>query len=115
MTGSAYALTLTIPNAGFKVTAGEPVVGGLHGATRHMHCPYCLSWVFTQPGEMKFINLRATMLDDARWFAPYIEVFAAEKLPWADTGATHSFNTHPDLDAYGPLIEAFAREGARPA
>jgi len=30
MTASAFALTATIPAAGFEVIQGEPVVGGLH-------------------------------------------------------------------------------------
>ena len=29
----------------FKVTSGEPVIGGLHGATRHYFCPHRMSWV----------------------------------------------------------------------
>lgn len=42
-----------------------------------------------------------------------VEVYTADKLPWA-TPAFHSFPTQPDLDGYAPLIEAFARNGARP-
>ena len=33
MSSSAFSLTLTVPSGGFEVTAGEPVVGGLHGPT----------------------------------------------------------------------------------
>jgi hypothetical protein len=31
------------------------------------------------------------------------------------TSAVHRFATQPDLEGYAPLVEAFAREGARPA
>ena len=61
-----------------------------------------------------FVNVRATMLDEHHWYVPFVEVFTSEKLPWASTGAVHSFATQPDLDGYGPLLEAFARDGARP-
>ena len=69
-----HALTLTLPCAGFMVVAGEPGIGGLHGARHSYHCGRCMSWVFTRPSGMDFINVCATMLDDARWFAPYVEV-----------------------------------------
>jgi hypothetical protein len=45
---------------------------------------------------------------------PFVEVRTAEKLPWATTPAVHSFATQPDLDGYAPLVDGFAREGARP-
>ncbi len=115
MTGSAYALTLTIPSGGLEVTAGEPVIGGLHGGTRHFHCPRCMSWVFTRPEGMDhFVNVRATMLDDPSWFEPFAEFSTADNLPWAATGAKHSFVRQPKPEAFPPILAAFVREGARP-
>ena len=70
MTASAFSLTLTLPAAGFEVVVGEPVIGGLHGATRHHFCPYCMSWMFTRPAGMdEFVNLRpsVTFIEGARW------------------------------------------------
>src|SRR5215510_12975677 len=78
--------------------------------------PALQDWMFTRPHGMDFfVNIRATMLDDHAWYAPFVEVYTAEKLPWATTPAVHSFATQPDLEGYRPLVEAFAREGARPA
>jgi hypothetical protein len=115
MTGSAYALTITLPLTGFKVTLGEPVIGGLHGPdVHHHHCGYCLSWVFTRPRSFEFINLRATMLDDARWFRPFVETWTSEKLIFAETGALHSFSTDPDVSDYPALIAGYGRSGAKP-
>ena len=72
MTGSAYSLSAAIPSDGFRVTAGEPVIGGLHGATRHYFCGHCMSWLFTRPEGMDwFVNLRPTMLDEPGWFEPF--------------------------------------------
>ena len=74
MSASAFSLSAAIPAEGFAVTAGEPVVGGLHGASRHFFCGWCMSWMFTRPEGMDwFVNLRPTMLDDPSWFEPLIE------------------------------------------
>ena len=117
MSSSAYALTLMVPASGFAVTAGEPVIGGAQKAfSGHWFCPRCKTWMFTRVPEAfgPFVNLRPTMLDDHAWFAPFIDFFAAEKLPWAETGAKHVFETFPDLEALPGLIAGFAAEGARP-
>jgi hypothetical protein len=55
------------------------------------------------------------MLDEHRWFVPFIEVWTQAKLPWARTGAAHSFATEPAFADYGKLVEDFALNGARPA
>jgi hypothetical protein len=115
MTASAFSLSLAIPADGFAVT-GDPVIGGMHGATRHYFCPRCMSWMFTRPEGMDaFVNLRPSMLDNHDWFVPFIEVWTRERLPWTSTPAVHSFATQPEFEEYAGLIEAFARQGARPA
>ncbi len=48
------------------------------------------------------------MLDDAAWFAPFIETFRREALPWARTGAPHGYDAFPAMADYGPLTAAFA-------
>ena len=72
MTASAFSTTLVMPEGGFAVIAGEPVIGGMHGdVADHHHCDWCKSWVFTRPrAAMGFVNVRATLLDDPYWFAP---------------------------------------------
>src|SRR5215470_19244491 len=60
MTSSAFSLSAAIPSDGFSVTQGEPVIGGLHGPTRHFFCAYCMSWLFTRPEGLDwFVNIRA--------------------------------------------------------
>lgn len=115
MTASAFSLSLAVPAEGFAVTEGKPVVGGLHGASQHFFCPHCLSWVFTRPEGLDWlVNVRSTMLDDARWVVPFIEFWTSEGLPWARTPALHSFETQPDLDAFPPLLAEFQEKGVRP-
>ena len=116
MSASAYSLTLSLPADGFEVMAGEPVIGGLHGPdAHHYHCPRCKSWMFTRAeGFDWFVNLRPTMLDDHRWFRPYVELWTREKLPWAVTGARRAYETVPPMAEFEPLMKAYAAEGARP-
>jgi hypothetical protein len=116
MTASAFSLSVAIPTEGFLVTKGEPVIGGLHGATRHYFCPYCMSWMFTRPeGLDMFVNVRATMLDDASWFTPFIETWTSEKLPWASTPAVHSYAKLPEFSEYEGLTAEYAKKAAKPA
>jgi hypothetical protein len=116
MTASAYSLTLTVPADGFEVTQGEPAVGGLRGpVSHHYHCPGCMSWMFTRVEGMDwFVNLRPSVLDDHGWFEPFVELWAGEKLPWAATGARHSYAGAPEMAEFQTLMQAYAAEGARP-
>lgn len=116
MTASAYSLSVAVPADGFEVVAGEPVIGGLHGASRHHHCPHCKSWLFTRPEGLDWlVNVRASMLDDHAWYAPFVETCTREGFPWATTGAPHRFEGMPGDADMMPLVEAFAAHGPRPA
>jgi len=57
---------------------------------------------------------RGPLLDEHGWYVPFVEVHTSEKLPWAITGARHSFAAQPDVERYQPLMDEFARDGARP-
>jgi hypothetical protein len=111
MSASAFSLTVTLPEGGLEVVAGETVLGGLRGDdAQHHHCPKCLSWVFTTaPALAGFVNLRATMLDDPSWFAPFLETYTIERLPWAVTPARHSFERFPSVESYMALSEEYAK------
>jgi hypothetical protein len=111
MTASAFSLSAAIPVAGFSIAKGEPVIGGLHGASRHYFCPHCMSWMFTRPEGLDwFVNLRPTMLDDPSWFTPFIETWTNEKLPWATTLAVHSYAALPAFDEYEGLTKEFVEQ-----
>ncbi len=115
MTASAFSLSALYPSSNVEVVQGEPVIGGLHGATRHFFCPHCMSWLFTRPeGLDDLINVRATMLDDAKGFTPFMETYTGEALPWAKTPAVHSFETLPPMERYSDLLEEFARGAVPP-
>ena len=109
MTASAFSLSSLFPSANFAIISGEPVIGGLHGATRHYCCGHCMSWLFTRPAGMEdFVNVRSTMLEDSRLYKPFVETYLDEKLAWAETGATHSFNKFPSQEMFTALLEEFS-------
>jgi hypothetical protein len=109
MTASAYSLSSLYPSAAFRVTEGEPVVGGLRGATRHFFCPDCMSWLFTRPeGLPDFVNVRSTMLADVEAHRPFIETYTSERLPWAQAGAAHGFEAFPPEERFPELLAAYA-------
>jgi hypothetical protein len=115
MTASAFSLSLAIPTEGFELVQGDPVIGGLHGPSRHYFCGHCKSWMFTRPeGLDYFVNVRASALDDHAWVVPYVETWTKEGLSWAKTPAPHSFAELPAMDAFPALIREFAENGARP-
>lgn len=112
MSASAFSLNVAVPSIGFSVTNGETVIGGLHGEnTHHHHCDRCKGWLFTRfEPEMGFVNVRATMLDDATWFVPFVEAYTSTALPWITTPAVHSFTEFPPLEAYQALAEEYASQ-----
>jgi hypothetical protein len=116
MSASAFSLTLSLGVDGFEVVEGEPVLGGRQAEPKHYFCPFCKSWMFTRPSDAPWlVNLRASVLDDHSWVVPTIEFWTSEKLPWAETGARHSFPTVLEMAEFGPLVEEFAKVGARPS
>src|SRR5215472_3698892 len=73
MSASAFSLSAAIPTPGFEVVRGEPVIGGMRDPQlQHFFCPKCMSWMFTR-FVPEFVNVRATMLEDASWFVPFVE------------------------------------------
>jgi hypothetical protein len=114
MSSSAFSLTAMFMADAFEVAKGEVVIGGLHGPdAQHYFCAHCMTWMFTRPAVAPHVvNVRPTMFDDHAWFAPFVESFTKTKLPWAVTGAVHSFEEFPPMDAYEGLVKAFMARGA---
>lgn len=113
MSASAFSLTAVILSEAFEVVQGQPVLGGIRSAdTQHFFCDHCMTWMFTRPSALpQIVNVRPSMFDDHTWFRPFMETFTAAKLPWAVTGAVHSFEGFPEQDQYMPLVQEFAASG----
>jgi hypothetical protein len=113
MTASAFSLSALYPSAAFAVTAGTPVLGGLRRELQHFFCPACMSWLYTRPpGLEDFVNVRATLLEDAASFEPFIETWTLEKLPWATTPAVHRFERFPPPEEFPALLSDYQRRSA---
>ena len=114
MTASAFSLSEGYPSSAFRLTAGEAAIGGLHGLTRHYFCDHCKSWLYTEPEAVAdFVNVRSTLFDQPRTDRPFVETYTREGLPWARTGAEHSYHELPAMEEWPTLIGAFAeRSGA---
>lgn len=109
MTGSAFSLSALYFSSAFNIVTGDPVIGGLHGKTRHFFCSQCMSWLFTRPeGLDDLVNVRATLFDDGRSHVPYMETYTCEKLPWATTPAIRSFEKFPSAEDYPQLLAEFS-------
>ncbi len=89
-----------------KLLHAEPIVGGLRNPdAQHLHCPRCLSWVFSKSKGLEFmVNVRATMFDDTSWFAPFVDIYTSEKLPWVSTGAPHAYPQYPGTDVFVGIL-----------
>lgn len=108
MSASAFSLSVAVPAAGFEVTRGEPVLGGLRNPElRHFFCPACMSWMFTR-FLPEFVNVRVTMLEDVVWFSPFVETWTRTKLPWVRTPAVHSYEEFPPMEEFPRLVAEFA-------
>ncbi len=109
MTASAFSLSEMYAAESFVVTYGEPVRGGMKAEPHHYVCPQCSSWVFTRLSSPigDFVNVRATMFDEADHTAPFIETCTDKKLAWVQTGARHRFPAFPSRDAFADLIAEF--------
>lgn len=111
MTSSAFSTGLMVSADAFAID-GETVAGGTPSEARdHRHCDRCKGWVLTavraRPGTL---NVRATLLDDPTWFAPWLETQTAEGLGWATTGAPRSYPRFPPPDELPILLAAYRAE-----
>jgi hypothetical protein len=109
MSASAFSLSEGYASAAFRITRGEPVIGGIHGAIRHYHCDYCKSWLFTEPdGVEDFVNVRSTMFDKVRTEPPFVDTYVGEALPWTQARGQHRYDALPQMDEWPNLVREFA-------
>ena len=108
MSSSAFSLSAAVPSEGFAVTKGEPVIGGLHGATRHYFCPHCMSWMFTRPEGHGLVRQHPLHhAGRSRGLRALCRDLDSEKLAFAETGAVHSYETLPPDEAWEGLTKEY--------
>lgn len=116
MSSSAFSLTAVTPATAFRVSDGDPVVGGAKcDELSHFFCPDCMTWMFTRiTGFDDFVNVRTPLFDDAALNEPFMETQTAEKLPWATTPAKHSFERFPSIEEFQQLMATYATQQSAP-
>ena len=98
----------------FTVVDGRTVRGGMKTGPDHEFCGECMSWMFTTAKEIEgFVNVRSTMFDDAREHRPYVEMFMAESIPGATSGAIRSYEGFPQESEFPKLIAEYAEWDGR--
>jgi len=80
----------------------------------HRFCPECMSWMYTLADEIEgFVNVRSPMFDDAALHRPFVEMYRAEALPGAASGAAHSYDGSPEEREFPELIAAYGEWDGR--
>jgi hypothetical protein len=109
MTGGAYSLSSLYPADCFLMSKGATVRGGMKTGPDHQFCPECMSWMFTVPqGLDGFVNVRASLFNDAADHRPYVEMCRSEALPGASSGAVRSYEGFPRETEFPELIAEYA-------
>lgn len=109
MTGGPYSLGAIYASDAVAFAAGETTPIGADPAAGHQGCPRCASWVITRPPGLGDITVvRSSLFEDADRFAPFVESFVSEKLPFVGPVAPHRFERFPDPDEFPRLVGAYA-------
>jgi hypothetical protein len=86
VTGTGQNAVAGVPNAGFRITKGEPryyeTMGDSGNPVRHAFCGECGSPLFGQPTAAPFTGINVGSLDDPSGFEPRAVVYAEAALPW---------------------------------
>jgi hypothetical protein len=86
-TGSAFSMSIVIPDDGLELIAGNPIQkerpipGG--GCNVSRLCPSCYSRISTQREGRPTINVRAGTLDETGWIKPVAQLWTSSAQPWA--------------------------------
>jgi hypothetical protein len=109
LTSSAFSLSALVRSEDVEVIQGKPVVGGLHRPQmRQDYCPNCMTCLFTRPGDApRLLSVRTTLLDDARWATPFVEMYTSEKVGWVTIPARRSFPQFPSLQDFNELVAEY--------
>jgi hypothetical protein len=108
MSGGPYSLGAIYPSAAIEV-AGETMPIGAGEEAGHRGCSRCASWLFSRPPAFgDIVVVRSSLFEDAAAFAPFVESFTCEKLPFVDAVAPHSFERFPDPAAFPTLMASYA-------
>ena len=112
-TGSAFAMTMPIARASFRLTSGQTISRTLptaSGSTNtHYFCEACLVRTHTEPASNdSLIFIRPGTLDDPSWITPIAQIWTRSAHRWALADGVDCIEQNPPDPA--ALVRAW-REG----
>ena len=99
--GSAFGMSLIVPQAAFRVTLGEPrsftKQADSGNETKCFFCGDCGVRIYHSPSAMgTTYNVKPGTLDERSWLRPSVEVWTSSKQPWvAVPEGLRAFETQP--------------------
>jgi hypothetical protein len=83
--GSAFGLSLIMPQAGVAIEGELKLFERSSDSGRPLKCffcPECGTRIYHQPAHAPVINIRAGTLDDTSWLDPKMHAWTSSKQPW---------------------------------
>ena len=113
ITGSAFTVSATVPEAALKFTAGAPARiewKADSGNSRFgLFCGACGSRIANgQTPSIGMLSLRAGTFDDTTWVEPVGDIWTKSAQKWVTFGALTNEGQPKD---YAPYVEAFRAQG----
>ena len=113
ITGSAFVVSATIPEAAFKFTKGAPKkiewVSDAGNKRFGWFCGDCGARIaHGQTPSIGMLSLRAGTFDDTSWVEPVGDIWARSAQKWALTRALRDNGQPKD---YAPYVEAYRAQG----
>jgi len=99
--GSAFGMSLLVPEDGFQLLSGEPKIftraAESGRAVDCAFCPDCGTRVYHDPSGMQgIINVKPGTLDDRSWLAPAMHVWTKSRQAWvAIPEDVRTYDTQP--------------------
>jgi len=101
MTGTGQNPLIGVPNAGFRVTKGEPrfyeVIGDSGKPVRHAFCADCGTPLFGQPTIAPFTGIKVGSLDDPSIFKPGAVLYVSLAHTWVELPDVPKFPGMPPM------------------
>jgi hypothetical protein len=85
--GSAFGMSLVVPQQAFRMLSGEPRIFTRKAASgREVACAFCGECgnrIYHEPKyRQETLNVKPGTLDDTSWLSPALHVWTRSKQPW---------------------------------
>lgn len=113
ITGSAFVVSATVPEAAFKFTRGEPSLfewtSGAGNSRFGWLCGKCGARIANgQKPSIGLLSLRAGTFDDTSWVEPVGDIWTKSAQKWAPSRALSDEGQPKDYSRY---VEAYRAQG----